>query len=155
MIKYSIPGREDLLIKNLVLDYNGTIAYDGKLIEGVEDILNSIKDINIYVLTADTYGTVREECKNIECEVLTFPKENAGEEKLQIVKKLGHKNSICVGNGFNDIEMFKESALSIGIMEGEGICGEIILHSDIVVKSIIDALNIIMDPKKLMATLRN
>ena len=36
MIHYKIPGRGELEIENIVLDYNGTIAVDGKIIEGVK-----------------------------------------------------------------------------------------------------------------------
>lgn len=152
---YKIPGREDLVIENLVLDYNGTLAYDGKLIEGVEELLNSIKDINVYIVTADTYGSVREECKNIDCEVLTFPKENAGLEKERIVEKLGASRTICIGNGYNDIAMFKRSAISIAVIGGEGACGGLLNYSDIVVTSILDGLRIVEDERKVKATLRN
>ncbi len=155
MIKYEIPGREDIVIENLVLDYNGTIAYNGKLIDNVEKLLNDLHFLNIYILTADTYGTVEEECKNINGRILTFPKENAGEEKRKIIREIGGDKTIVMGNGFNDIPMFKESILSIGIIEGEGISGELLLNSDIVVNSIIDGIKLISDPNKIKATLRN
>src|SRR5690554_5027097 len=132
MLIYEIPGREDIKIENLVLDYNGTIAVNGKIIEGVKELLTKLKDyVNIYILTADTYGTVEKECKGMEAKVLTFPKENAGESKRDIVKELDGQKTICVGNGFNDIPMFKESILSIAIIEGEGASGQLLVESDI------------------------
>lgn len=156
MLVYEIPGRENIKIKNVVLDYNGTIAVDGKIIEGVKELLLKLKDhINIYVLTADTYGTVERECSGMDLKVLTFPKENAGESKRDIVKRLGGKRTICVGNGFNDIPMFKESILSIAVIEGEGTSGKLIVHADIVARSIIEALEIILNNDKIRATLRN
>jgi hypothetical protein len=39
MIEISIPGFGNLTIEHLVLDYNGTIAFDGELIDGVKDLL--------------------------------------------------------------------------------------------------------------------
>ena len=33
MLRYEISGRGVVEIENLVLDYNGTIAVDGKLVE--------------------------------------------------------------------------------------------------------------------------
>ncbi|MCK9445196.1 MAG: HAD family hydrolase [Tissierellaceae bacterium] len=156
MIKYTIPGREDIEIDNVVLDYNGTIAVDGKLLDGVGQLLSRLKgQVNLYVLTADTYGTVEEECKTIGAEVLKFPKENAGKSKQDIVRKLGGDRTITVGNGFNDIEMFQESILSIGVIEGEGASGKLLLHADIVARSIIEALEIILSKDKVKATLRN
>lgn len=156
MLIYKIPGREDIKIENIVLDYNGTIAVDGKILDGVKQLLSKLKNhANIYILTADTYGTVEEECSNIGGEVLTFPKENAGESKKDIVKKLGGEKTLCVGNGFNDIPMFKESILSIAVLEGEGACGKLLVHADIVTRSIIEALEIILNKNKMKATLRN
>jgi len=156
MLIYEIPGREDIKIENVVLDYNGTIAIDGKLIEGVEEKLSKLKaHVNIYILTADTYGTVEKECKEIYAEVLTFPKENAGESKNDIIKELGGENTLCIGNGFNDIPMFKESILSIAVIEGEGVSGKLLMQADIVTRSIIDALEIVLDKNKMKATLRN
>ena len=52
MLEYNIPGREKLVIENLCLDYNGTIANNGELISGVKEKILELKDkINIYVLT--------------------------------------------------------------------------------------------------------
>jgi len=36
MIEISIPGGRDYQLQYLVLDYNGTIAVDGYLVEGVK-----------------------------------------------------------------------------------------------------------------------
>ncbi|MFA7411039.1 MAG: HAD family hydrolase [Tissierellaceae bacterium] len=156
MIVYTIPGREDIEIENIVLDYNGTIAVDGKLLEGVSHLLGKLKkEASIYILTADTYGTVEEECRDIEAKVLSFPKENAGKSKQDIVRELGGEKTLTIGNGFNDIPMFQESILSIGVIEGEGASGKLLLHADIISRSIIEALEIILNKDKVRATLRN
>ncbi|MDD2446497.1 MAG: HAD family hydrolase [Tissierellia bacterium] len=156
MLNYKIPGRGKFEIENIVLDYNGTVAVDGLILDGVKELLSKLKEhANVYILTADTYGTVREECKDLGVEVIRFPNENAGENKKRIVKELNGQKTICIGNGYNDIPMFEESILSIAVIEGEGACGKLLSNSDIVTRSIIDALNIILNEKKLAATLRN
>lgn len=156
MIIYKIPGRDDIEIENIVFDYNGTIAVDGKILEGVRDLLSELeKYVNIYILTADTYGTVEKECRDIAGKILTFPKENTGEFKKNIVKNLGGEKSICVGNGFNDIDMFKEAIISIAVIEGEGTSTKLLLNSDIVTRSIIEAIEIILNKDKIKAILRN
>ncbi|NLJ97818.1 MAG: HAD family hydrolase [Tissierellia bacterium] len=156
MLEYAIPGRKTMEIENLVLDYNGTIAVDGKVLEGVKELLLKLsKYVKIYILTADTYGTARKECEGIGGEILTFPRENAGKSKRDIVKKLGGEKTICIGNGFNDIPMFKESILSIAVIEGEGASGQLLIHADIIARSIIEALEIITNRDKMKATLRN
>ena len=35
MLKINIPGREELILNHLILDYNGTIAEDGEIIESI------------------------------------------------------------------------------------------------------------------------
>lgn len=156
MLVYEIPGREKIEIQNVVFDYNGTIAVDGKVLEGVEELFVELdKHVDIYILTADTYGTVAKECSRLPGKVWTFPKENAGESKRDIVKRLGGQNTLVVGNGFNDIPMFQESILSIAVIEGEGACGKLLPYAHIVARSIKEALEIILSENKVKATLRN
>lgn len=47
LISYDIPGRDDIEIENIEFDYNGTIAVNGKLIEGVKKICE-LKKLLIY-----------------------------------------------------------------------------------------------------------
>lgn len=156
MLIYEIPGRGNIEIENIVFDYNGTIAVDGKLIDGVKDLINIIaKEVKVYILTADTYGTVDMECIDIDAKILTFLRDNAGKSKMEIVKSLGGKKTICVGNGFNDISMFEEAILSIAIVEGEGVSGKLLSKADIVCRSINEALKIILNKNMIKATLRH
>lgn len=155
MIVYQIPGREDLVIENLVLDYNGTIAHEGKLIEGVEELINELsQDLDVYILTADTYGTVRKQCENIQAQVKTFPRENAGLSKKEIVQSL-EGGSACLGNGFNDIPMFDVADLAIAILEGEGMSPGLLNKAHILSRSINEALGILLNKDMIRATLRN
>ena len=156
MILYEIPGRDNIEIENIVFDYNGTIAVDGKLIEGIKELINTLaRYVDIYILTADTYGTVENECMDIDGKILTFPQDNAGESKKKIVEELGGQRTLCLGNGYNDIPMFEESILSIGIIEGEGASGKLLSKADIVVRNIIEGMNILLNKNMVKATLRN
>lgn len=67
MLKLSIPGfKEDISIHHLVLDFNGTLAIDGKRIKGIKGALTRIsKKIQIHILTGDTHGTAKKELENI------------------------------------------------------------------------------------------
>lgn len=156
MIIYEIPGRGNIEIQNIIFDYNGTIAVDGQLIEGVKDLINQLsKSVNIYILTADTYGSVISECGDINGKVLTFPNENAGKSKREIVQNLGGDCTLCVGNGYNDIPMFNEAALSIAVIGGEGASGKLLVEADIVTRSILETLRILLNGNMIKATLRN
>lgn len=156
MLIYDIPGSGEIKIQSIVFDYNGTVAVDGKLINYVKEAMPKLKEVaNIYILTADTYGSVREECSGLGIEVKTFPKENAGLFKKKIVEDLGAETTMCIGNGVNDIEMFKICGLSIATIEEEGASGKLLAHADIVVKSIKNAVELILSGDRVRATLRN
>ncbi|WP_339790112.1 ATPase P [Tissierella sp.] len=156
LLIYEIPGRDNIQIENIVFDYNGTIAVDGKLVIGVKELINKLAEYaKIYILTADTYGTVEKECMGINGKVLTFPKENAGRSKKDIVKDLGGHMTACLGNGFNDVLMFEESALSIAIIEREGTSGKLLSKADIVARSALEGLEILLNKNMIKATLRN
>ena len=78
MIQIEIPGRETMEIRHVVLDYNGTVAVDGLLLEDVRQRLARLKELApVYVLTADTYGTVRTQCEDLGIQVMTFPRSGA------------------------------------------------------------------------------
>ena len=155
MIQIDIPGRETITIEHLVLDYNGTVAEDGHLIPGVAERLAELKElVEVHVLTADTYGTVRAQCDPIGIHVETFPRAGAAECKLEIVEKLG-ANVMCVGNGFNDVLMFGPAALSVAVIEKEGTFAGLIAQADVLTTSILDALDLLVRTDRLRATLRS
>lgn len=155
MIHYEIPGMKPFDIENLCLDYNGTIACDGKLIKGVKEKILLLKNkLNIYVLTADTYGTVEKECKKLGVNIRRFDRENAATCKKKIIKSLSGK-TISFGNGLNDVKLFDNSYISVCVLEQEGVCSKLISHSTIIVKNIIDAFDLLINMNRMKATLRN
>ena len=154
MLTINIPGRDELNLSHLILDYNGTIAEDGEIIEGIRPRLAELsRDLSIYVITADTHGTAAKKCEGLPLQVLTFPTTEVGLIKAQEAKKLGG-GVITIGNGFNDIQMSDAADLSICVMGREGCCGALISHCDVVVTSIEDALDLLLIPGRVRATLR-
>lgn len=156
MLEISIPGREQLLrITSVVLDYNGTIARDGELLDGAAERIRVLcKCVDVYILTADTYGNVERQCQGLGATIKTFPWEGAALCKEAVVRELG-KGVCAVGNGFNDIQMFDVAELSIAVMEKEGVCAELLTHADVFVSAPEDALDLLLKPNRLRATLRN
>lgn len=60
MISIKIPGFKELHLSFLVLDFNGTLATDGKIIKGVTENLNKLASkLKIHVITADTFGKAK------------------------------------------------------------------------------------------------
>lgn len=154
MIQVEIPGRDTLTIAHVALDYNGTIAFDGALLPGLEERIRALSElVHVYVLTADTYGTVRAQCAGLGAEIKTFPRAQAALCKEEIVRELGG-HVACVGNGFNDIRMFDLAELAIGVMDGEGVCAKLIPHADVLTRSGVEALDLLLHTDRLKATLR-
>ena len=154
MLKINIPGREVLTLSHLILDYNGTIAEDGEIIESIRPRLAELaKALSICVITADTHGTAAKKCEGLPLEVLTFPTTEVGAIKAQEAMKLSG-GVITIGNGFNDIPMSDAADLSICVIGREGCCGALLAHADIVVTSIDDALDLLIKTGRLRATLR-
>lgn len=155
-MKVNIPGKQEIEIKNIVFDYNGTIAIDGKLIDGVKENINELSNkFNFFVITADTYGSVEQELKSVNCKIIKIEKSLQDISKEKFIKELGSNTALCVGNGRNDKLMLKEAILGIAILQDEGICTQTLLNSDILVKSILDVFGFLNDKNRLIATLRN
>ena len=154
MIQIQIPGRENLTLNHLILDYNGTIAEDGEIIESIRPRLAELaKELSIYVITADTHGTAAKKCEGLPLQVLTFPTTKVGAIKAEEAQKLTG-GVITIGNGFNDIQMSDAADLSICVIGKEGCCGALLMHTDVVVTSIDDALDLMLKTGRLRATLR-
>ena len=154
MLTINIPGREALVLSHLILDYNGTIAEDGSIIEGIAPRLEALsRALRIYVITADTHGTAASRCAGLPVEVRTFPTTQVGDIKAAEARKLSG-GVACIGNGFNDIQMSDACDLSICVIGKEGCCGALLGHADVVVTSIHDALDLLLKTDRLRATLR-
>ncbi len=156
IVEINIPGRGIIEIKNLLLDYNGTIACDGKLISSVQEILEAInkKGITVHVVTADTHGTVTAQCANLPVEIKIFDNSNAAANKRAIVEELGAEQCVCIGNGFNDGQMFETCSIAIIVIGEEGCSAKSFMKADIVCKDIEDAFDLILKPSRMIATLR-
>ena len=154
MLTIKIPGREEMTLRHLILDYNGTIAEDGAIIESIRPRLARLSEhLSIYVITADTHGTAAQRCAGLPLQVLTFPTTQVGQIKADEARKM-EGGVVTIGNGFNDIQMSDAADLSICVMGKEGCCGALLSHCDVVVTSIDDALDLLIKTDRLRATLR-
>jgi P-type E1-E2 ATPase len=156
MISVSIPGWGDVDLEYLVVDYNGTLAFDGKAKDGVKELLEKVsRYVKIFIVTADTYGNVDTEGNTIGFRIIKVGKGSSGNEKAKIVRELGPEKVVAIGNGSNDALMLREAALGIGVIGDEGCASSLIKEADIVVKHIVDGLNILLHEDRIVATLRD
>lgn len=155
MLKVTIPGAGTLELKHLVLDFNGTMACDGNLIPGVGERLNLLAEqLKVHIITADTFGLCRASCRDIKGCISILGSEVGAAEKEKYVVSLGAENAIAVGNGANDALMLSRSALGIAIIGPEGTAAKAVLAADIIARDINTALDMLLNPKRLIATLR-
>jgi P-type E1-E2 ATPase len=156
MITIDIPGFRKLELAHLVLDYNGTLALDGKLLPGVAEAVSKLAPaINIHVITADTFGFAKAQLGALPVKLVITPAESQAEAKLRFVSDLGADSVVAMGNGRNDRQMLKAAALGIAIVQTEGGAAETVASADIVSVNILDALDLLANPKRLVATLRS
>ena len=137
----------------LVLDYTGTLSLDGALLPGVAERLEGLAtDLRVTVLTADTFGTARGTLKNLPVEVRII---GNGTEKAEAVSAMGPEEVIAIGNGRNDIPMVDVAGLSVAVLGPEGAAADLLACADVVTRNIGDALDLILHPLRLKATLRD
>jgi len=138
---------------DLFLDFTGTLSTDGVITPGVAERLVGLSSMfRITVLTADTFGTAATQLAGLPVE-LRFVE--TGADKAEAVLKADPMKVIAIGNGRNDIPMIEAAGLGIAVVGREGAAAGLVTACDIVVNSILDALEILSNPLRLKATLRD
>jgi soluble P-type ATPase len=156
MLEIPIPGYRTLQLAHLVVDYNGTLACDGMLLDGVKERLTGLaENLTIHVLTADTFGNARAELKGVPCDVSILPRDDQAQGKLAYVQRLGPEFTVAIGNGRNDCLMLKDASLGIAVVLEEGAAVEACRAADVVCTCINSALDLLRNPLRLVATLRS
>jgi len=154
-MRIDIPGNKSLTLSNLVLDYNGTLAIDGSLIAGVEERLNRLaEELTVYVVTADTFGKAAVNLKNTNCNLTILGKGNQQQQKAAFIKRLDAQHVAAIGNGLNDALMLEMAALGIAVVQQEGAAVKTLQNANVVFNNINDALDLLLNPLRLKATLR-
>ena len=156
MIEIGIPGRNDLRLVNALIDFNGTLAFDGRLIDGAADRLRSLsKLLELHVVTGDTTGTAREALAGLPMQLHLMPRDDQDVAKRAVLAGFDAARTVAVGNGRNDRGLLEQAALSIIVIGREGCAAASLARADIVCASIVDALDLLLTPRRIVATLRS
>jgi soluble P-type ATPase len=156
MIACAVPGFGELRLEHLVLDHNGTLALDGRLLPGVGEALTGLAGkLEVHVLTADTFGLAAEQLSGLPVVLTILPRERQEEGKRDFIRRLGAGSCVCIGNGRNDRLMLAAAALGIAVILGEGAAAATLAAADIVCCDILAALALLDHPLRLTATLRS
>jgi len=156
MINIDIPGATTLRLSHLVLDYNGTLALDGELLAGVAEKMEDLaSQVQLHVITADTHGTVLKKLAGLPCSLQIIGSKEQDRQKEALVLSFGAEKVVAIGNGRNDSLMLKTAALGIALVQEEGGSIAALMQADIVCTDILHAFDLLLQPDRLRATLRN
>jgi len=151
-----IPGRGSVHLSAVVLDLNGTIAIDGEVIPGVAERVSAIQraGITCYLLTADTRGRGAATAAVLGVALERLRPGSEAAQKAAFVKRLGADQVLAVGNGANDAEMLRAAVVGVAVLQVEGTAVAALQGADLVVPDINAALDLLLKPQRLIATLR-
>jgi len=152
MISIEIPQRGLYKLHHAVFDINGTLAVDGVALVGVADYLQTLgRHLSIHLLTAGTHGNLNELEKELGHPLKII---RTGEDKVNYVKMLGSDSVVAIGNGANDAGMLQLAAIGIAVLTDEGVATSTLRAADVLVTSPVHAIELLLLPKRLVATLR-
>jgi P-type E1-E2 ATPase len=152
-VQVEIPGRPPLDLHYLLLDVNGTLTDRGVLLEGVQEPLRRIDErLDVRLLSADTFGTLGEVAAELG---LSATLAATAEAKRRAIASLGGHRCAAIGNGANDVPMLSEAALGIAVIGVEGAAAATLAAADLVTRSITQALDLLLEPRALAASLRS
>jgi P-type E1-E2 ATPase len=151
-IELEIPGRGRLEIEHLMLDVNGTLTDRGRLLDDVASALERLQGrLDPLLVSADTFGTLDEIGRDLGVRTRLV---RTGDEKRRLVEELGAGGTTVIGNGTNDAPALEAAALGIAVLGPEGTSADAVRAADVLCRSVVEALELLLDPKTLAATLR-
>jgi P-type E1-E2 ATPase len=156
MIDLAISSFGQISLHHVVSDFTGTLSVDGRLLDGVsERIIALAPRVRFHVLTADTFGTARSALAGlpVTVQVLTGPRED--EQKAACVQHLNPEHVFAMGNGNNDSRMLSLARIGVAVINAEGASTRALQAAHLVVSGPDNALDLLLNPKRLIATLRH
>ena len=154
MILIQKPGQEPLAIEFLLIDFEGTLAFDRRVHPKARDKLNLLsKRSKIYILAKGEQEAIGEILKKIKAEVIYLTEGEASQRKLDLLRQVGATRAVAIGNGVDDAAMIEEAGLGICIIGKEGTSAEATKKADVVFTDILHALDFLLKPLRHKATL--
>ncbi|MGB0091104.1 MAG: hypothetical protein WBP81_00975 [Solirubrobacteraceae bacterium] len=148
----AIPGLAELQLEHLLLDVNGTLTNRGVLLDGIPRRISALREeLDIHLVSADTFGTLTQIAELLQASAI---RARSGPDKLRELDKLGRDRCVVIGNGANDVLVLEAAALGFAVIGPEGANSAALQAAAVVCISAVDALDLLLEPKALSATLR-
>lgn len=155
MITILRPGHEPLEIDSILIDFEGTLALDGRIHPKVKDKLNLLaKRSRIYILTEEKKEKVEEGLRKVKAEIIYLSEGQASQEKLRCLNEVGAGRTVAIGNGLDDGEVLEKAALGLAVLSREGTAASTLIKADLLFPAILDALDFLLKPLRQKATLK-
>jgi soluble P-type ATPase len=119
-----------------------------------ERLVRLTGSLAIHVVTGDSVGSADRELAGMPCALVKLEPAGRQAAKLAYLRRLGCERSACVGNGSNERLMLAAAALAILVIQREGAAAAAVSEADIVCTSVLDVLDLLACPLRLVATLR-
>ena len=157
-IHLDIPGFGRRHITAVVSDYTGTCSEGGTVRPDVKKRLRRLaKLVDLHILTADTFGTAERQLGGVTTPHFLSSRRQ-DEEKRNYVSGFDLREVAALGNGNNDRRLLaavkKGGGLSIAIDNGEGCAIDALRNAHLFIAGAANALELLLDPRRLKATLR-
>ena len=154
MITIERPGQKPLEIEFILIDFEGTLAQDRRVHPKAKDKINLLaKRAKIYIFSRGEKERVEEVLRKAKAEIIFLTEGEASRAKLDLLRQLGPLKAVAIGNGFDDAPVIEEAGLGICVIGKEGAAGRTIQKADVVVRDILDALDLLLKPLHQAATL--
>jgi len=154
MIIIQRPGQDLLEMDFMLMDFEGTLAQDRRVDPKAKDKINLLsKRMKIYILAKGEKEVVEDVLKKVKAEVIYLRMREPAQGKLSLLRQLGARRTVAIGNGVDDALMLEEAGLGICILGREGASVKAMQKADVVVTNILDALDFILKPLRQEATL--
>jgi len=155
VIELNIPGRGLVQLQHLVTDVNGTLAFDGVLLDGVPRALLALRDrLELHLLTADTHGKQAEIDRQLGLQAVRIARGGEREAKAEYVQQLNPDSVVAIGQGANDAAMLGAAGIGIAVLSQEGLAIEALTQADLLAPDILVALDLLEHPLRIVASLR-
>jgi soluble P-type ATPase len=156
VIELDIPSFGVVRLAHAVVDVNGTLALDGVPEAGVDTLLAEVSaHVDVHLLSALSHGNAEQLEAGLGHPITRLRPGGEAEQKAEVVHKLGASACVAIGNGRNDAGMLRIARLAIAVLGPEGMATATLEAADVVVRSGSDALQLLLHPTRLRATLRS
>ena len=154
MLTIHRPGQEPLEIESILIDFEGTLAFDRRVHPKAKDKINLLsKRTRICILTRGEREVAEEVLRKVKAEIVYLNEGESSAQKLERLRQSGERRTVVIGNSADDASFLEKAGLGICVVGKEGASGEALRNADLVFTSVLDALDFLLKPLRQKATL--